>query len=222
MDIKGSSIQAFLDELASSSATPGGGSAAALAGAASAALIGMVCNLTVGRPRFAAAEGDLRAALAQAETLRGQLTALIEADTSAFNQVMAAYRLPKDSDEQQNARQAAIQAALKHATQVPLETATACAAALRLVSRIIAHINPNALSDAGTAAVLAEAGLRGGQPGRDSGCRVRAGGTPEIGAGAGRGRRRAGTSNSLRLGRLSPERQAQNGEGADLARCRAE
>jgi formiminotetrahydrofolate cyclodeaminase len=163
MDIKGSSIQAFLDELASSSATPGGGSAAALAGAASAALIGMVCNLTVGRPRFAAAEGDLRAALAQAETLRGQLTALIEADTSAFNQVMAAYRLPKDSDEQQNARQAAIQAALKHATQVPLETATACAAALRLVSRIIAHINPNALSDAGTAAVLAEAGLRGAQ-----------------------------------------------------------
>ena len=163
MDIKGSSIQTFLDELASSSATPGGGTAAALAGATSAALIGMVCNLTVGRPRFAAAEDDLRAALAQAEALRGQLTALAEADTDAFNQVMAAYRLPKDSDEQQSARQAAIQTALKQATQVPLETAIACAAALRLVGRIIARINPNALSDAGTAAVLAEAGLRGAQ-----------------------------------------------------------
>jgi formiminotetrahydrofolate cyclodeaminase len=163
MDIKASSIQAFLDELAGPSATPGGGSAAALAGAISAALIGMVCNLTIGRPRFAAAEDDLRAALAQAEALRKQLAALIEADADAFNQVMAAYRLAKDSDDQQIARQAAIQTALKKATQVPLETATACAAALRLVGRIIAHINPNALSDAGTAAVLAEAGLRGAQ-----------------------------------------------------------
>src|SRR5512135_293926 len=145
MNIKGSSIKAFLNELASSSATPGGGTAAALAGATSAALIGMVCNLTIGRPRFAAAEDDLRAALAQAETLRGQLTTLAEADTGAFNQVMAAYRLPKDSDEQQIARQVAVQAALKQATQVPLETAIACAAALRLVGQIIAHINPNAL-----------------------------------------------------------------------------
>src|SRR5512136_1369160 len=151
MDIKRSSIQAFLDELASSSATPGGGTAAALTGATSAALIGMVCSLTIGRPRFAAAEDDLRAALAQAETLRAQLVALAEADTGAFNQVMAAYRLPKDSAEQQTARQAAIQTALKQATQVPLETASACAAALRLVGRIIAQINPNALSDAGTA-----------------------------------------------------------------------
>ncbi len=163
MDIKGSSIQAFLDELASSSATPGGGTAAALAGAASAALIAMVCNLTVGRPRFAAAEDDLRAALAQAEALRAQLTALTEADTAAFSQVMAAYRLSKDSAEQQSARQAAIQAALKQATQIPLETATACATALHLVGRIIAAVNPNALSDAGTAAMLAEAGLRGAQ-----------------------------------------------------------
>jgi formiminotetrahydrofolate cyclodeaminase len=163
MDIKSSSVQAFLDELASSSATPGGGAAAALAGAASAALIGMVCSLTVGRPRFAAAEDEVRAALAQAETLRGQLVALAEADTGAFNQVMAAYRLPKDGDEQRSARQTAIQAALKQATQVPLKTAIACAAALRLVGRIIAAINPNALSDAGTAAVLAEAGLRGAQ-----------------------------------------------------------
>ncbi len=163
MDIKGSSIQAFLDELAGPSATPGGGAAAALAGAISAALVGMVCNLTIGRPRFAAAEDDLRATLAQAETLRGQLAALAEADTRAFNQVMAAYRLPKDSGEQQIARQAAIQTALKQATLVPLETAIACAAALRLVGRIITAINPNALSDAGTAAVLAEAGLRGAQ-----------------------------------------------------------
>jgi formiminotetrahydrofolate cyclodeaminase len=158
MDIKGSSIQAFLDELAGPSATPGGGAAAALAGAISAALLGMVCNLTIGRPRFAAAEDDLRAALAEAETLRRQLAALAEADTHAFNQVMAAYRLPQDGD-----KEAAIQSALKQATQVPLETAIACAAALRLVGRVIARINPNALSDAGTAALLAEAGLRGAQ-----------------------------------------------------------
>ena len=158
MDIKASSIQAFLDDLAGPAATPGGGSAAALVGAFGAALICMVCNLTIGRPRFAAAEDDLRAALVEAETLRRQLAALAEADTHAFNQVMAAYRLPQGGD-----KEAAIQSALKQATQVPLETAIACAAALRLVDRVIARINPNALSDAGTAALLAEAGLRGAQ-----------------------------------------------------------
>ena len=161
MEIREYCVQAFLDELASPSPAPGGGSAAALAGAMSAALIGMVCRVTIGKPRFAAVEGELRAVLEEAEALRQQLADLAEADTQAFNQVMAAHRLAKETDEQQATRQVAIQMALRQATRIPLETASACAATLRLVGRVIAQINPNALSDAGVAALLAEAGLRG-------------------------------------------------------------
>ncbi len=163
MTIKDGSVQALLDELAGSSATPGGGSAAALAGAMGAALLSMVCNLTIGKKRFAAVEGELRDTLEKAESLRRQLTGLAEADTHAFDQVMAAYRRPKETEEEKAARQAAIQRALQGATQVPLETATACAAVVNLTAQVASKVNPNALSDAGAAALLAEAGLRGAQ-----------------------------------------------------------
>jgi formiminotetrahydrofolate cyclodeaminase len=163
MTIKDGSVQALLDELAGSSATPGGGSAAALAGAMGAALLSMVCNLTIGKKQFAAVEDELRGVLEEAEALRRQLTGLADADTRAFDRVMAAYRLPKETEEERATRQAAIQRALQAATQVPLETAATCAAIVKLTARVIAKVNPNALSDAGTAALLAEAGLRGAQ-----------------------------------------------------------
>jgi formiminotetrahydrofolate cyclodeaminase len=163
MTIKDWSVQALLDELAGSSATPGGGSAAALAGAMGAALLNMVCNLTIGKKQFAAVEDELRGVLEEAGALRRQLTSLADADTRAFDRVMAAYRLPKETEEERATRQAAIQRALQAATQVPLETAAACATVVKLTARVIAKVNPNALSDAGTAALLAEAGLRGAQ-----------------------------------------------------------
>jgi formiminotetrahydrofolate cyclodeaminase len=163
MTIKDGSVQALLDELAGSSATPGGGSAAALAGAMGAALLSMVCKLTIGKKQFAAVEDELRGVLEEAEALRRQLTGLADADTRAFDRVMAAYRLPKETEEERATRQAAIQRALQAATQVPLETAATCAAIVKLTARVIAKVNPNALSDAGTAALLAEAGLRGAQ-----------------------------------------------------------
>ena len=163
MTIADERVQVFLEKLAGPSATPGGGSAAALAGAMGAALVGMVCNLTVGKKRFADVEDELRGVLDETETVRRELTNLADADTQAFDQVMAAYRLPKETQEEQTARQAAIQAALRQATQIPLETAIACAAVLKLTAQVIAIINPNVLSDAGAAALLAEAGLRGAQ-----------------------------------------------------------
>ncbi len=163
MAIKDKSVVGLLGELASSSATPGGGSAAALAGAMGAALVSMVCSLTIGKKRFAEVEGELRSVLEQAETLRLQLTDLADADTQAFDQVMAAYRLAKETPEEQAIRRAAIQAGLQQATQVPVETAGACVAVLKLAAKIIGNINPNALSDAGAAALLAEAGLRAAQ-----------------------------------------------------------
>jgi formiminotetrahydrofolate cyclodeaminase len=159
MTLKDNSIQGFLEELAGSSATPGGGSAAALAGAMGAGLVSMVCRLTIGKKRFADVEDEIRGVLEEAEALRARLTELAEADTQAFDRVMEAYRLPKETLEEQ----AAIQAALQGATQVPLETARGCANVLKLASQVIAKINPNALSDAGAAALLAEAGLKGAQ-----------------------------------------------------------
>jgi formiminotetrahydrofolate cyclodeaminase len=163
MAIKDGSVQSLLDQLAGSSATPGGGSAAALAGAMGAALLSMVCNLTIGKKQFVAVADELRGVLEEAEALRRQLTSLADADTRAFDQVMAAYRRPKETEEEQASRQAAIQRALQGATQVPLETAAACAAIIKLTDQVIAKVNPNALSDAGSAALLAEAGLRGAQ-----------------------------------------------------------
>lgn len=163
MTHKDKRVNVFLEELASSSATPGGGSAAALAGAMGAGLVGMVCRLTIGRKRFADVEDELRGVLNEAETLRLRLTDLADADTQAFDQVMAAYRLPKETPAEQTVRQTAIQSALQGATQVPLETARACGTVIKLAAQVIEKINPNALSDAGAAALLAQAGLKGAQ-----------------------------------------------------------
>jgi formiminotetrahydrofolate cyclodeaminase len=163
MSVKHKQIQELLEELASGSATPGGGSAAALAGAMGAALVSMVCKLTSGKPRFAAVQDELQGVLAEAEFLWRRLADLAEADSRAFDQVMAAYRLPKETPEEQTQRHAAVQSALQQATQVPLETAEACASVVRLAVQVIAKINPSTLSDAGAAALLGEAGLRAAQ-----------------------------------------------------------
>ena len=163
MTLKDKPLQGFLEKLAASSATPGGGSAAALAGAMGAGLVSMVCRLTIGKKRFADVEDEMRSVLEEAEATRARLTELAEADTRAFDRVMGAYRLPKETHEEQAVRQAAVQAALQEATQVPLDTARACASVVKLAAQVIAKINPNALSDAGAAALLAEAGLKGAQ-----------------------------------------------------------
>ena len=125
-EIKQKSVEVFLDELASKQATPGGGSAAAVMGAQSAALTSMVCNLTIGKPKYAEVEQDMKALLIQSEKLREQLTAMIKADVDVFDKLMASYGLPKDTDEEKSTRSAQIQAILKEATLVPLECAKAC------------------------------------------------------------------------------------------------
>jgi formiminotetrahydrofolate cyclodeaminase len=163
MQMKQEHIKDFLDELASASATPGGGSAAALTGAMGAALVSMVCNVTIGKRRFGDVEQELQGVRKESESLRHRLLDLAEADSEAFDQVMAAYRLPKETDDEHAAHKAVIQRALKQATQVPLETAIACAAVLELIDQVLPKVNPNALSDGGAAALLAEAGMRGAQ-----------------------------------------------------------
>ncbi|MFZ2725251.1 MAG: methenyltetrahydrofolate cyclohydrolase [Methylococcaceae bacterium] len=154
------SIQTFLDELASKSATPGGGSVAALMGAQSAALISMVCNLTIGKAKYVEVEADMQALLIDAEKLRAQLTDFIQADVDVFNRLMSCYGLPKATEQEQAARSLAIQAVLKEATQIPLDCAKACAEAITL-SRIATEKGSKAvISDAGAAVMCAYSGLK--------------------------------------------------------------
>ncbi len=154
------SVSKFLDDLASQSSTPGGGSAAAIMGAMGAALVSMVCKLTIGKKNYADVEEDMKATLAKSEDLRARITGMVNDDVQVFNQVMSAYGLPKDTDEQKAQRSAAIQTALKAATDVPLTCARACVEAIAL-SRIAAEKgNKNVISDAGVAVLAAQAGLR--------------------------------------------------------------
>ena len=148
-------LQRFLDRLASADGTPGGGSAAALIGAMAAALVSMVGNLTVGRPRFADVEPRMRSLLAEAERLRAELERLVAADVAAFEALMQAWRLRREDAD----RPAAIQRALRRATEVPLACAEAAAAVIALCRPAATHGNPNVLSDAGVAAVAARAAL---------------------------------------------------------------
>jgi formiminotetrahydrofolate cyclodeaminase len=106
-------------------------------------------------------QAEVQAWLKEAEDLRGELMDLAQADARVFDDVMAAFRLPKETDEQKSIRNTTVQAALREATRVPLETVLACAGVVHLVTQVVDKINPAALSDAGTAAMLAQAGQRG-------------------------------------------------------------
>lgn len=154
-------VSAFLDELASSSPTPGGGSVAALSGALGAALSTMVCNLTIGKKKYADVEADLKKVRTQAEKLRAKFTQLIDDDTQAFNKVMEAFALPKDSEAQKTLRSAAIAAATKEATLVPVEVMKHCIDAMALAQQVASSGNANSVSDAGVSALMLHAACEG-------------------------------------------------------------
>ena len=153
-------LSQFMDELASSAPAPGGGSVAALAGAMGAALVSMVCNLTVGKKKYADVEEEIKAILEQSEALRKELMELLEADVAAYSEVAKAMKMPRETEEQKAARAEALQKALKHATEVPLQVAEACVKVMELCRPVAEKGNVNAVSDAGVGVVLAEAGLR--------------------------------------------------------------
>ncbi len=154
------SVHRFLDELASSAPTPGGGSAAAIMGAMGAALVSMVCNLTIGRKDYEGVEAEMQRTLSEAEALRQRLTAMITDDVQAFDALMAAYKLPRLTEEERVFRGRAIQEALKQATDVPLACAQACAEVIELARRVAPIGNRGVISDAGVASLAAYAGLR--------------------------------------------------------------
>ncbi len=157
---KNNTIAKFLEELASEQPTPGGGGAAAIMGAVGAALVSMVANLTIGKKNYEKFDAELMEAKAKAEAVRAELTAAIDEDVDAFNAVMGAYGLPREGDEQKAARAAAIQAALKQATDAPLRAVKACHEVIKLSAVVADKGNLNVISDAGVAVLAANAGLR--------------------------------------------------------------
>ena len=159
--ITDSPIEQFLADLASSSPTPGGGSAAGIIGAMGAALISMVCNVTLGKKECEPVAAEMHAVLGRSEELRRRLTALVAEDVAAFGALMNAYRLPKAGDEEKAQRSAAIQSSLHAATSAPLDCARACAAVIALSKRAALHGYSGVVSDAGVGVLAANTGLRG-------------------------------------------------------------
>ena len=153
-------LQTFLDALASKAPAPGGGAAAALMGATAAALVSMVCNLTLGKSKYAAVEGDMQALLEKSEALRTRLMKMVEDDQAVFKTLMSAYGLPKQTDVEKAARRVAIEDALRQATEIPLACARACAGVITLSREAAAKGNLQVISDAGVAVAAAEAGLK--------------------------------------------------------------
>lgn len=158
--IKDTSIEKFLETLASRSPTPGGGSAVAIMGAMGAALVAMVCHLTIGKAQYEGVYAEMEGVLEEAESLRLNLLDLIRADVEAFDQVMAAYGLPKSTDEDKASRSAAIQLALMGATQVPLACAQASRRVIELSLVVAEKGNTNVITDAGVAVLAAHAALK--------------------------------------------------------------
>lgn len=155
------SLDQLMDRVAEGTPTPGGGTVAALAGALAAALPVMVANLTIGRKKYAAVEAEASATKQQAIALRDRLGRLAQADSEAFDAVLAARRMRDATPEESAAREAAIARAELEAARVPLETAAACIAVVELAGTIAAIGNPNAFTDAGVAGKLAAAAAHG-------------------------------------------------------------
>lgn len=155
------SVEEFAARLAAGTPTPGGGSAAALAGSLAAALVQMVCDLTIGKEAYRSHEAALRAIRIRAERLRRGLLDLVDRDARAYDGVVGARRLPRTTEAEKALRKEAIAKANLAATETPLLTAEACVEILALAADLAAKGNRNAASDVGTAAALAHAGLLG-------------------------------------------------------------
>ena len=154
-------VKDYLDLLKSDAPAPGGGSVSALSAAQGVGLVAMVADLTIGREKYAEYEEVCKAAKEEALKLYAKLVEGIDKDTEAFNKVSAAYKMPKDTDEQKAARSAAIREANVGATEVPFETVKLCLAGLKVTETMVGKSNPNAASDLGVAALNLMAGIRG-------------------------------------------------------------
>lgn len=150
----------FVDEVSRDTPAPGGGSVAALAGALGGALATMVANLSVGKPEYDDRYEQLCDIATRGQAVKDELVRGVDADTSAFDKVLEAIRMPKDSEAQRAERSVALQEGYKVATRVPLGTVAQCRDALRLCAEMAPMADPEMVSDVGTGALMAHAGAQ--------------------------------------------------------------
>jgi formiminotetrahydrofolate cyclodeaminase len=153
--------QEFVEKVASEAPAPGGGSVSALAGALAAALCAMVARLTLGKEKYRDTWQEMEQVRDSADALMRRLLELVDEDTAAYNEVLSAFRLPKETPSEKAARQAAIQSATRKATAVPMETLRNVAGLLAPAEAAVEKGNPQCLSDAGVAAHLVRAAASG-------------------------------------------------------------
>ncbi len=151
----------FIDILGSNASVPGGGGASALVGAVGAALGTMVGELTTGKKKYAKYQDEIEALIAKSRELTDKLAALVQADADVFMPLSQAYKMPKDTPEEQKAKNEALQAALDDAIEVPMQIALVCVDALKVLDRYSVVGSVLAVSDAGTGAAMCLAAIRG-------------------------------------------------------------
>ncbi|PWL92405.1 MAG: sugar ABC transporter substrate-binding protein [Eggerthellales bacterium] len=151
----------FIDELASKAPTPGGGGASAYCGALAAALSSMVCNLTLGKAAYSAVQDEVQDCCDQLSALIDHLIELVEEDANAFAPLAAAYGMPRETPEEQQAKEEALQTALIAACDVPLSIMQTCTHVIELAEVLVEKGSRMALSDTGASLLFAKAALQG-------------------------------------------------------------
>lgn len=148
-------VKEFLEKTASNSPVPGGGSIAALSASVSAALSGMVANLTIGKKGYEDKEVRMKEIAEKASAYREKFLEDIDRDSNSFNKVMEAFSMPKNTDEEKEARKAAIQEGMKGAALVPLEIAEDAYNIMSICEEVVVNGNQNAVTDGAVAAMMA-------------------------------------------------------------------
>lgn len=153
--MKNMTLVDFAAQVASDSPVPGGGSMAAVCGALSAALAEMVANLTIGKKKYIEVEAEMKEITMKAVSLREKLLDDIQRDSDSYDKVMASYKMPKETEDEKNARQNAIQESLKLAASVPLDIAETSFEILPLTNSVVSKGNANAVTDGLVACMMA-------------------------------------------------------------------
>ena len=154
-------IKTYLDEISSNSPTPGGGNVSAFCGALACSLGMMVCNLTIGKKRYAEVENEMKEISIKLEGFKKDFLKLADEDNTAFEQVMDAFRLPKETEEEKKTRSERIENATIQAATIPTQVIENCRSTIPLIKTIALKGNQNSLSDAGVAATLLKASAGG-------------------------------------------------------------